>query len=214
LALCARCFGDLAAARLTGPACGRCGLPLAGPPESGVLCLNCRAMPPHFDCARAFFAYQSPAGALIRRYKFDGEFRLGPHLLRTALGRGWLPGDLPGADAVLPVPLHRRRLRERGFNQALLLARPLARHLGCPVIKRALVRTRYTSQQTLLPMNKRWDNVRNAFAVRRPGTVRGLKLLLVDDVMTTGRTADECAKALKQAGAAGVAVLTLCRTVP
>ena len=90
----------------------------------------------------------------------------------------------------------------------------MGRHLGCPVIKRALVRTRYTSQQTLLPINKRWDNVRNAFAVRRTGTVRGLKLLLVDDVMTTGRTADECAKALKQAGAASVAVLTLCRTVP
>jgi ComF family protein len=189
-------------------------MPLAAEPDADLLCLACRVERRHFERARALFTYAGPAVSLVRCFKFEGEFFLGERLLRAALRREWLPHDLEGADLIVPVPLHRRRRQERGYDQALLLARPLAAHLGCRLERRALVRSRYTSQQALLPRSRRWDNVRGAFAVKRPARVDGRSVLLVDDVMTTGMTADACAATLRRAGAGRVQVFTLTRAVP
>jgi ComF family protein len=168
----------------------------------------------HFDAARAFVRYVEPAARVIKAHKFEGYYRLGPLLLRYMLETGGLPPAIRSAGVVLPVPLHPRRRRERGYDQAMLLARVVARHLGAGLLGRALVRTRYTAQQSLLSVRKRWDNVRGAFKVSVPQRVRGLRLLLVDDVMTTGATFDECARALKGAGAEAVYALALARTAP
>jgi ComF family protein len=211
--LCAACSADLVASRLLSPVCDLCGLPLAGEPEPGTLCTECQVRRRRFDRARAFVTYEGAAASLIRGFKFDGDYFVGPRLLRVMLAREWLPAGLED-DVVVPVPLHRRRRRERGYDQALLLAKVLARRLRLPLAAGALARTRYTSQQSLLPESQRWDNVRGAFAVRRRGAVEGRRVLLVDDVMTTGVTADECARVLKRAGAAQVHVLTIARTAP
>lgn len=212
--LCRDCLADLTAARMSEPVCALCGLPLAGQPAPGTLCMRCRAEQRHFDLARALFAYAGPGRSLIHCYKFEGAYFLGPKVLRNLLRRGWLPPDVGDVDAALPVPLHPRRRRERGYDQGLLLAGALAGELNCRLVRGALVRTRYTSQQALLPASRRWDNVRGAFGVRKANVVRGRRLLLVDDVMTSGTTADECAKVLKKAGAREVRVFTLARTVP
>jgi len=212
--LCHDCLRALADGRIAGPVCDVCGLPLEGEPAPGTLCITCRTQRRYFDRARALFAYAGPAASVIKSFKFDGDFFLGPRFLRGALALGWLPGDIAPPSAVLPVPLHPRRRRERGYDQALLLARALARHFGRPLLGRALVRTRYTTQQVGLSMGRRHDNVRGAFSVRRPGAISGESLLLVDDVMTTGATVEECAKALRKAGAAEVQVFTLARTAP
>lgn len=212
--LCRRCLRELEKLRIGGAVCATCGLSLAGDPDPEALCMACRIERRRFDRARAFVAYAGPATSLIRAYKFDGDYTLGPRLMRAMMDRGWTPPDLEAPDVVAPVPLHRRRRRERGYDQALLLARVVARRLGGELRPRLLRRTRYTSQQALLPMRHRWDNVRGAFAVRRGERLDGRKVLLVDDVMTTGVTADECAGELKAAGAAEVQVLTLARTAP
>jgi len=212
--LCADCAGELCEQRIAGPVCDLCGLPLPGGVEKGTLCVACRTEQCCFDRARAFVRYAGPVRSIIRSFKFEGCYFLGPRVLRAMLERGWLPEGLEGADALLPIPLHRRRRCERGYDQALLLGRVLAPHMGLPLRTGALVRRRYTSQQSLLPQRQRWDNVRGAFAVRRPADVEGRRLLLVDDVLTTATTARECARVLKQAGAAHVQVLTLARAAP
>lgn len=212
--LCAACCSALLASRITGGLCATCGLPLEVPPSEQAMCVSCRLQGRSFGAARAFFAYAGPAASVIKSYKFRGDYFLGPRFLRGLLAQGWLPAGIEAPQAVVPVPLHPRRRRERGYDQALLLARVLARHFRCDLVRNALVRTRYTSQQALLPVSRRWDNVRGAFAVARPRLVQGCSLLLVDDVLTTGMTADECAKALKKAGAARVQVLALARTMP
>jgi len=212
--LCRTCYRDLTAGRITGGLCATCGLPLEGAQSDEVECVSCRLQTRHFDAARAFFPYAGPASSIIKSYKFRGDYFLGPRFLRGLLAQGWLPGGIGAPDAVVPVPLHPRRRRERGYDQALLLARVLARHFGCRLACGALVRTRYTSHQSLLPVTQRWDNVRGAFVAARPGLVEGKRVLLVDDVLTTGMTAEECAKALKKAGAAHVEVLALARTLP
>jgi ComF family protein len=145
----------------------------------------------------------------------------GRPVVATPLGRllaDLAPGVVPAppaewAEGLVPVPLHRARLAERGFNQAELLAAPCAARWRLPVFGRVLVRTRPTPPQTDLDAAARRANVRNAFAVPRPAEVRGRRLLLVDDVLTTGATADAAAQALRAAGAAAVGVLTLARVV-
>jgi len=210
--LCLACWRALIRTRIGGAVCPVCGLPLdAG--EGETACVSCQLHAPNFDLARSIFPYAGPVGSLIVSYKFQGDFYLGPRVLGKAIAKGWLPGEIEDAEAVVPVPLHPRRQRERGYNQALLLARVVARSMGRPLEARALRRERYTAQQTRLAARKRWDNVRGAFRAGR-GDLAGRCLLLIDDVMTTGATASECARVLKKAGAGKVLVLTLARTRP
>lgn len=212
--LCPTCLGELRDRRITGPVCTLCGHPLAGERADRELCITCLSERRYFDRARALFFYASPIKQVIISFKFHGNFFLGPRLLREALRRGWFPDGTNKPSAVVPIPLHPVRRRERGYDQALLLGKVVAHHLGCDLWRRALRRIRYTSQQSLLPRHKRLDNVRGAFAVRDPALVEGSDILLVDDVFTSGATSIECAKTLKKAGAGRVQALTLARSAP
>jgi ComF family protein len=153
----------------------------------------------------------SAVAALLRRHKYGLDQSLGRALAEYLDAA---PALEAGAyDVVIPVPLHRSRLRWRGFNQAALLGAALARRLNCPLDVATLARVRSTASQTARDRAQRTRNVRDAFAVRRPSRVAGRRVLLVDDVMTTGATADECARVLRAAGARRIDVLTLARVL-
>ncbi len=211
--LCPSCLRELAERRISGPICPICGGSYKAAGDLDTPCLSCRARPPHFDLARALFAYGGPAGSVVKSFKFRGDFFLGPLLLRRAIDLNWLPKDLKGFECVVPVPLHARRERERGYDQAALLGKVMARFTGVPLRRGALCRSRYTDQQAQLAAVKRWKNVQGAFRAASKA-VADRHVLLMDDVMTTGATASECARVLKRAGAAKVSVLTLVRTQP
>ena len=201
--LCRGCAGDLP---LVEVACLRCGAPL---PMAGV-CGRCQRRPPAFDRAVAVCHYQPPLDALIKRLKFNGDLHLARLLGELLADR--LSGELSTVpEAIVPVPLHSRRLRERGFNQALELARPIARRLRLALDWRHVVRHRATDPQSDLPAKLRSRNIRGAFAVQ-PG-FSAQSVAIVDDVMTTGHTANELAATLRRAGVADISVWVCARAV-
>lgn len=199
--LCADCAAELPRNR---SCCARCALPLAVPAE---LCGECQRHVPAWDAAWAPFRYGWPLDRLESRYKFAGDLAAG-RVLSALWQREPCAGDLPGL--LLSVPLHRSRLRQRGYNQALELARPLARALHVPLRRDVLQRPRRTEAQTELDAVGRRRNVRGAFALRE-GVVLPAHVAILDDVMTTGATLAECARVLKRAGAAWVDVWALAR---
>lgn len=152
----------------------------------------------------------------MHRLKFEGQRDLGPALGRMLAAFVRVAPALGGADLVVPVPLHAARQRERGFNPALLLAAPVAESLALPLLPTGLERTVPTAPQSALGVRQRWANVAGAFTVpaQDAGRLRGKSVLLVDDVMTSGATAAECARTLRRAGAGRVAVATLARATP
>lgn len=184
----------------------------------GAECARCLRTPPNFRRARSAARYRAAAEddpeslpSLIRRHKYGLDQSVGRALAE------FLPAELPlesgDIDVVIPVPLHRKRLWWRGFNQAAILAQEIARRIGAPLDTAALVRTRATRPQTARDHDERIRNVRGAFAARKPRRIAGRGVLLVDDVMTTGATTDECARTLIRAGAASVDVFTLARVL-
>jgi ComF family protein len=189
--------------------CSRCRTPFLNPfplDEDGV-CALCRSGVRGFDAAYSFGAYDGVLRELIHLFKYR-RIRTLARPLADLLALAF-PLDRP-LDVIVPMPLHWRRRWRRGFNQAALLAAELGRRRGLPVI-RAVRRRRHTASQAGLTHAARRRNVAGAFVVRREEAVRGKRVLLVDDVLTTGATASACARALKQAGARSVAVLTLAR---
>jgi ComF family protein len=193
------------------PLCPVCGIPFIGT-GGDHRCGACLANPPHFDIARAPFLYEGAIRDLIHSYKYSQKTHLrNPLALLTLKGVGKFLAE-QHLDLIVPVPLHRSRLRQRGFNQAVLLGRTLSRHLSLPLGTDVLARTRPTAPQIDLSATERRMNVKGAFTVNRPGLVAGKRILLLDDVMTTGSTMDECAKELKKAGAAAVIAATIART--
>jgi len=188
------------------PCCGRVYLAAAG---GDHLCGGCLAVPPHFTRARALFLYEEPLKEVIHRFKYQGKTACLPSFARFAQNHPLL-ADLEGVDWIVPVPLHPSRLRERGFNQALLLARAMFPK-DHRIIPDLLVRTRPTEPQTSFNGTARRANLKNAFAVVKPHRLAGKNILLIDDVFTTGTTVNECARVLKKAGAAEVMALTLAR---
>jgi len=212
--VCAPCLAAIEPPRP--PLCLVCGAPLYAGDEDDR-CGHCRAEPPAFDSARAITRYRSGAdgsstvAALLRRHKYGLDQSLGRALAEYLDAAPALDAD--AYDVVIPVPLHRTRLRWRGFNQAALLGVALERRLNCSLDVATLARVRPTPPQTARDRAQRTRNVRNAFAVRRPSRVAGRRVLLVDDVMTTGATADECARVLRAAGARRIDVLTLARVL-
>lgn len=200
--LCAGCAFDLPRNLI---ACPRC----AAPTNSAEICEHCRAHPPVFDRAFAPFLYQSPLDALIKDFKFRSRFaqgRLLGDLFAAALAeRG---GSLP--DCIMPVPLHPRRLRERGFNQALELVRRAARQFQIPLLIHGLRRTRYTPPQAQLDARLRQTNLLGAFALG--GLPLGSRVALMDDVITTTSTVAECAQILRSGGATDIEVWAIGRT--
>jgi ComF family protein len=215
--LCGPCWQRLE--RITSPVCRGCGLPLPGlgpDPAPGAAgrgwrCGSCRGRPPAFDYARSAARYGDTVREALHALKFRGERGLarplGDLLADTADRLSIAP------DLLVPVPLHRTRERERGFNQALLLARRLSRRSGVPVRRHVLRRVTATRPQTDLGPAQRRANVRQAFRLARPDLVAGHHVVLIDDVMTTGATAAECARCLRAGGAARIGVLTVARAL-
>ena len=198
--LCAPCDADLP--RLGRELCPRCAL--ASP--AGAVCGRCLTQPPAYDATQAAFAYAFPADALIQALKFRGELALAP-LLGAFLSER-VSGI--GVDCLVPVPLSPQRLRSRGYNQALEIARRVSAALGTRLIPELCERSRDTAVQMELPLEERAKNVRGAFHC--PGIVGGKTIAVLDDVMTTGATLEEVAATLKRAGAARVVNWVVART--
>jgi len=199
--LCPACDADLP--RLAGTLCPRCALPSPG----SALCGRCLADAPHYDATVAALAYRFPADTLVHALKFRSQLALAP-----------LMGDLlieairERIDLVVPVPLSRERLRERGYNQAAEIARHVARERRARLELTVVVRERNTRAQADLPWSDRARNVRGAFRCER--SLDGAAIAVIDDVMTTGATLDELAATLKRAGAARVVNWVVARTFP
>lgn len=200
--LCAPCRGEL---QHNPTCCARCGLPLAA---AAAQCGRCLKRPPAYAATWAPFVYAAPLAGLLTRFKFGGDLAAGRLLAQLALAAGPPPPQRPAA--LLPVPLHGERLRERGYNQALELARPLARALELPLLPQALQRLRGTTAQSGLSALARRRNLRRAFGVAANAALPE-QVILLDDVMTTGATVQECALALRRAGVARVEVWVLAR---
>ncbi|WP_293376341.1 ComF family protein [Phenylobacterium sp. SCN 70-31] len=194
---------------LDGPVCDGCGIPFEYDP--GARCAACLAKPRAFDAARAACLYDETSRDPILKLKHADRVDLAPMLAR------WISRAaaelIEEADAIMPVPLHPLRLLGRRYNQAAEIARPLAAMTGTPYLPDALVRRRATASQGGKSGSGRRRNVAGAFDVpaRRRRQVEGLRILLIDDVLTTGATAEGCARALKAAGAARVDLAVVAR---
>ncbi len=193
-------------------------LRLVGQPAS-ILCLNCLQAPPPFRRVVSFATYRGPLRSIVHAYKYKRIRSLAHPLGRLLAGAtATLATDAPQPMLVVPVPLHPRRLRRRGFNQSRLLAtsalRSLRRshpHWQLSLSPASLVRQRETAPQVTLQRSERWANLEQAFHVSRPQQITGRTVLLIDDIVTTGATVDACARALLAAGASGVLVASLAR---
>jgi ComF family protein len=195
------------------PMCSVCGVPFRT--EQGIdhICGSCATTSRPFASARAAACFDGPARNLIHRLKYQNKVHLSRPLgLMTAQHLSAFAGE-SGVELIVPVPLHPRRLRQRGFNQALLLAGFLTKSWHIPTSRNNLRRIRWTEPQIHLSGDERIRNVRGAFAVKNPLIFQGKKLLLIDDVYTTGSTVAECARVLKGAGAGEVHVATVARAV-
>lgn len=211
------CRSCLAAMKpLSGPHCETCGRPFVSAQAATAhqpQCHACRRGVYGFDVARSYAAYDAAMVRAIMLLKYEDVRPLG----------GWFAARLAevvaaqakelAADVVVPVPLHPARLRERGYNQAELIARPLARRLKLPLRSYLLVRTKPRPDKLRLTLRERWETVRGAYAVQERARVDKLRVLLVDDVFTTGATLDACSRALRRAGAGRVAGLTVARVL-
>ena len=183
-----------------------------GETESAV-CTICQGRKFGFDRARSYAAYDAALVRAILMLKFERIEPLGAWFAERLVEVVGRERETLEADLVVPVPLHCQRERERGYNQADLIAKPLARRLGLPYRAVLLMRTRPRPDKHLLTQAERWESVRGAFATRPGSQVDKLRVLLVDDVMTTGATLDACARVLRKAGAKSVIGLTVARAV-
>src|SRR5437773_4024903 len=207
--LCADC--RQCAPRIVAPFCAKCSEPFPGAITQTFRCANCEHRVLHFDCAVA--AYRSRG--LVRKLVHEFKYAKQRHLRYPVAG--WLRETLSDPrlrgrhfDVIIPVPLHPARERERGFNQATLLAELLATSTTAP-LRAALERTRYTTTQTAYDRAERMENLHGAFRLRKNQDVRDLRVLLIDDVLTTGSTLSECARVLRRAGASCVYAATAAR---
>lgn len=211
---CARCAPQLRA--IVEPCCANCGLMFDPLSLGDEVCARCREHPPAFERARACWTFEGPVRRAIHRFKYQRRFALAPRLAQPMLHTSaahallfeWQPHCL------VPVALHVSRARARGFNQSALLARELGLRCDVPAIE-LLKRTRRTPPQVGLDLKTRRRNVREAFivdeALWQNANLTGARILLIDDVFTTGATINECARVLIKAGAGGVAALTVAR---
>jgi ComF family protein len=223
--ICNECLASFAA--IQGRICEICGagpetpfatrVPQPGPSEDHEtdrpLCSACRTRKYAFDRARSYALYEAKVVRAILTLKFERMDPLGAWFAARLAEVVRREQGAMAADLVVPVPLHPQRQRERGYNQADLIARPLAKLLGLPYRAVLLMRMKPRPEKQVLSVEERWQSVRGAFATRPGSRVDNQRVLLVDDVMTTGATLDACARALREAGATAVIGLTVARAV-
>lgn len=207
--LCEDCRGR--APRITAPFCAKCSEPFSGAITQAFSCANCERRILHFDCAVAACRSRGLVRKLLHEFKYGRQRHL-RYPLAAWLGETMSDPRLQGLrfDLVVPVPLHPARERERGFNQATLLAELLSGRIEVP-LRAVLERIRYTSTQTAHDRAERMENLHDAFRLRKKADVRQLRVLLIDDILTTGSTLSECARVLKEAGATSVHAATAAR---
>ncbi len=205
--LCAECWKAIHF--IERPFCARCGAPFDLPVEEGTLCAACLAEEPPYDLARSAILYDEASKPIILRFKHADRLHPVPALGAWMVRAG---ADIwPIADLIVPVPLHRWRLWRRRYNQAALLAQAIGKALGKQVAIDLLVRHRATPSQGRMNKKERHENVSGAFALSSRAEVAGKRIVLIDDVLTSGATVAEAAKILKKNGAAAVHVVTLAR---
>jgi competence protein ComFC len=207
--LCNDCFDS--AKVIHPPRCQKCGLPFAGNVGQEARCANCAELSFEFDRAVSMYHFKGVVREAIHRFKYSNEEYWSKVLVEWTFkaAEGCLtPGEF---DVVIPVPLYSVKFRERGFNQSGVLAEALAKKWGVRCDSKTLIRTRETETQVHLDRRERLENLRGAFGIRKGGSLANTRVLLVDDVLTTGSTASECAAALRHAGATSILVFTLAR---
>lgn len=210
-ALCADCWPQITF--IAAPHCACCGAPFPYDAGPGAICASCAQATPDFDRARAVFVYSDASRDLILAFKHADQTHAVPGFGKWLARAG--AELLSDADFIVPVPLHRRRLFARRFNQSALLAHAIAKETGRAVAPDALIRTKRTRPHVDMGRSARMTNVAGAFKVnpRWSEALAGAKVVLVDDVLTTGATVSACARTLRRAGAARIDVLTLARVV-
>ncbi|HXP95884.1 MAG TPA: ComF family protein [Telmatospirillum sp.] len=208
-ALCSRCWDAITF--LGPPACLRCGLPFEVDAGGAAICGRCLLDPPRYRRARAVFRYDGASKGLILGFKHADRIGRAPHFARWMARAG--AELLAEADIIVPVPLHPWRLFLRRYNQSALLAERLAGLSGIPCCPDALSRVRHTPKQGALGRRQRRANLHGAIRLKRADKVRGCHILLIDDVLTSGATVEECVRVLQDGGATAVDVLTLARVV-
>lgn len=207
--ICKLCLEKLSP--ITSPICTICGIPFIGV-GNNHFCGNCVANPPDFDNARGAFIYDGVLRDLIHSFKYNNLSHLRYPLANLMLINLNDFIQLEHPEIIIPVPLHSSRLRQRGFNQSVLLGQTISKELHLPILPDTLIRIRRTNPQVELSGIERKTNVKDAFAVKYAKRIEGKRILLIDDVMTTGSTMNECAKELKNAGASKVIAVTVART--
>lgn len=211
--VCTACTADLPVP--IGLQCSRCALPLQqNPTGMPISCPDCAHHQPAFDTAVAAWSYSFPVDALIQDFKYGHHLYLaaffGQHLAQSLKNRWEMQPGVGQLDLIIPMPLHANRLKSRGFNQAAEIARHVSKHLDVPWCSNRLVRLYDTAPQAGLHRNERWANLRGAFACPKP--LPDARVLLIDDVLTTGASLSACAEALRYAGARRVDVAVIART--
>lgn len=193
--------------------CPRCGIPFAGADGGSHLCGDCILSKTFYAAARAVGRYETTLLEAIHRFKYNGRIHVGEILGKLMAEFTYPAFDIREYSLIMPVPLHPKRLRERGFNQSVILAREVAGRLHIPLDFMTLKRHVYAEPQISLGKKEREVNVHGVFSVADTGKVAGQRIILVDDVYTSGSTVKECARALTKSRAERVAVLTLARAV-
>jgi ComF family protein len=198
--ICDNCWRSIS--QYDGPYCIKCGNPLVS--DASIKCYQCLKEEPAFEYARSFGLYEDALRKGINLLKYHGKARLSRPLSALLIKSG-----LPETDAVMPVPLHYRRLRKREFNQSALISKYVAKAMRSELILNCLVKVRETPPQVGLRYKERVKNIKGSFEVGDDGLIKNRNIILVDDVVTTGATIRECAKTLKKAGAGKIYVISL-----
>jgi ComF family protein len=201
LGLCEACYRDLP--WHSAPQCPKCGLS-----SNGLICGSCLNSPPDFDATHSLLTYDFPLDAMMQRYKYGSMLNLG-HTFGKILSN---KTNLTSVDLVIAMPMHPTRLKERGFNQALEIAKIITKSAPGKLDYLSVQRQKLTPPQASLPLKERVRNIKGAFTVNKD--LNGKRIAIVDDVMTTGASLNELAKTLKQAGAAHVECWVVARTLP
>ena len=198
---------------ITGDICPVCGTTFFDSPAKSHLCGNCMENKTYFSFARAAVGYETIILNAIHQFKYGNNISVGALLASFMANFSFPDVDFTNYSLIIPVPLHIKRLRQRGFNQSLILARALARKWQIPVNFSLLKRHKFTETQTGMNKTERKQNINGAFEVSDKGKIADKNIILVDDVYTTGATVNECAKELSKAKAKKVVVLTLARVI-